>query len=59
MKGGGDMNGLEQALLEKFDRDGRAVVWMGYDDVSNISSYLFAHSSSIYINGRYTIFERA
>ena len=59
MKGGGGMNGIEQALLEKFDRDGRVLVWMGYDNVSNILSYLFANSSSVYVSGRYTIFERA
>ena len=53
------MNGIEQALLEKFDRDGRVLVWMGYDNVSNILSYLFANSSSVYVSGRYTIFERA
>src|SRR5690554_5379530 len=28
-KGGDAMNGLEQAILEKFDRDGRVLVWMG------------------------------
>jgi len=53
------MSGLEQALLEKFDRDGRVLVWMGYDDVSNVLSYLFTNSSSVYVSGRYTIFERA
>ena len=59
MKGGGGMNGLEQAILEKFDRDGKVAVWMGYDDVSNILSYLFSHATTIYVNGRYTIFKRA
>ena len=53
------MNGLEQAILEKFDRDGKTIVWMGHDDVSNILSYLFAHSETIYFNGRYTVFKRA
>lgn len=53
------MNGLEQAILEKFDRDGKVAVWMGRDDVSNIILYLFSHASSIYFNGRYTIFKRA
>lgn len=53
------MNGLEKAVLEKFDRDGKVAVWMDRDDISNILSYLFAHSSSIYVDGRYTIFKRA
>lgn len=53
------MNGLEQAVLEKFQRDGKVAVWMGHDDVSNILSYLFAHSATIYANGRYTVFKRA
>ena len=54
-----NMNGVEQAILEKFDRDGRVLVWMGYDDISNILLYLFSNSSSIYVSGRYTVFERA
>lgn len=53
------MNGLEQALVEKFDRDGRVAVWMGHDNLSNILSYLFAHASVVYVNGRYTVFKRA
>lgn len=53
------MNGLEQAILEKFRRDGRVAVWMGRDDVSSILSYLFTHSESVYVNGRYTVFKRA
>lgn len=53
------MNGLEQAVLEKFERDGKVAVWMDRDDISNILSYLFAHSSLIYVHGRYTIFKRA
>lgn len=53
------MNGLEQAIVEKFNRDGKVAVWMDRDDVSNILSYLFAHSETIYVNGRYTIFKRA
>lgn len=53
------MNGLEQVILEKFQRDGKAIVWMGHDDVSNILSYLFANSATIYANGRYTVFKRA
>jgi len=53
------MNGLEQAVLEKFQRDGKVAVWMGRDDLSNILSYLFENSSSIYVHGRYTIFKRA
>ena len=53
------MNGLEEAILEKFQRDGKVAVWMGRDDLSSILSYLFAHSSSIYVDGRYTIFKRA
>lgn len=52
------MNGLEQAILEKFDRDGKVAVWLGHDDLSSILSYLFIHSASIYFNGRYTIFKR-
>ena len=59
MKGGGAMNGLEQAILEKFQRDGKVAVWMERDDISNILSYLFAHSSLIYVHGRYTVFKRA
>ena len=53
------MNGLEEAILEKFQRDGKTIVWMGHDDVSNILSYLFAHSATIYVSGGYTIFKRA
>lgn len=53
------MNGLEQAIVEKFDRDGKVAVWMDRDDISNILSYLFAHSKTIYVSGRYTIFKRA
>lgn len=53
------MNGLEQALIEKFDRDGRVAVWMGHDNLSNILSYLFAHAAVVYVNGRYTVFKRA
>ena len=53
------MNGLEEAIIEKFKRDGKVAVWMGYDDVANILSYLFTHSESVYVNGRYTIFKRA
>ena len=53
------MNGLEQAIIEKFHRDGKTIVWMDRDDISNILSYLFTHSESIYVNGRYTIFKRA
>lgn len=53
------MNRLEQAIVEKFNRDGKVAVWMDRDDVSNILSYLFAHSETIYVNGRYTIFKRA
>ena len=53
------MNGLEQAILEKFERDGRVAVWMDRDDISNILSYLFAHSSHVYVDGRYTVFKRA
>ena len=53
------MNGLEEAIIEKFNRDGKVAVWMGRDDVSNILSYLFANSSTIYANGRYTVFKRA
>ena len=53
------MNGLEEAIIEKFKRDGKVAVWMDRDDVANILSYLFAHSSSIYADGRYTIFKRA
>lgn len=53
------MNGLEQAILEKFQRDGKVAVWMDRDDVGNILSYLFMHASSVYVNGRYTIFKRA
>ena len=53
------MNGLEQAIVEKFDRDGKVAVWMDRDDVTNILSYLFANSATIYANGRYTIFKRA
>lgn len=53
------MNGLEQAILEKFERDGRVAVWMERDDVANILTYLFANSATIYVNGRYTIFKRA
>ena len=53
------MNGLEEAILEKFQRDGKVAVWMDRDDISNILSYLFAHSSSICVDGRYTIFKRA
>lgn len=52
------MNGLEQAILEKFQRDGKTIVWLGHDDIANILSYLFTHSKSIYIHGRYTIFKR-
>ena len=52
------MNGLEQAILEKFNRDGKVAVWLGRDDLSSILSYLFAHSATIYANGRYTIFKR-
>lgn len=53
------MNGIEETIIEKFQRDGKVAVWMGYDDVSNILSYLFANSSSVYVSGRYTIFKRA
>lgn len=53
------MNGLEQAVLEKFERDGKVAVWMDRDDISNILSYLFANSSEVYVNGRYTVFKRA
>ena len=53
------MNGLEQSIIEKFNRDGKVAVWLERDDVGNILSYLFIHSSSIYISGRYTIFKRA
>ena len=53
------MNGLEQAIVEKFDRDGKVAVWMDRDDVTNILSYLFANSATIYANGRYTVFKRA
>ena len=53
------MNGLEQAVLEKFQRDGKVAVWMGRDDVANILSYLFTHSESVYVHGRYTVFKRA
>ena len=53
------MNGLEQAIIEKFHRDGKTIVWMGHDDVTNILSYLFAHSETIYVSGGYTIFKRA
>mgnify|MGYP001171391509 FL=1 len=53
------MNGLEEAIVEKFQRDGKVAVWMGHDDLSSILSYLFAHSKTIYVNGRYTIFKRA
>jgi len=59
LKGGDEMNGLEEAILEKFNRDGKVIVWMDRDDISNILSYLFAHSKTIYVNGRYTIFKRA
>ena len=31
------MNGLEEAIIEKFHRDGKTIVWMGHDDVSKIS----------------------
>ena len=53
------MNGLEEAIVEKFDRDGKVAVWMDRDDISNILLYLFSHASSIYVNGRYTVFKRA
>lgn len=53
------MNGLEEAIIEKFKRDGKVIVRMGHDDVSNILSYLFAHSATIYTDGRYTVFKRA
>lgn len=53
------MNGLEEAIVEKFNRDGKVAVWLERDDVANILSYLFSHASSIYVNGRYTIFKRA
>lgn len=53
------MNGLEEAIVEKFQRDGKVIVWMERDNVSNILPYLFAYSSSIYVDGRYTIFKRA
>lgn len=53
------MNGLEQAIVEKFWRDGRVAVWMGHDDLSSILLYLFTHSESVYVNGRYTVFKRA
>ena len=53
------MNGLEQAILEKFQRDGKVAVWMGRDDLSNVLSYLFAHAETVYFNGRYTVFKRA
>ena len=59
MKGVNAMNGLEEAIIEKFHRDGKTIVWMGHDDVSNILSYLFTHSATIYVSGRYTIFKRA
>ena len=52
------MNGLEQSITEKFNRDGKVAVWLGRDDLSSILSYLFAHSATIYANGRYTIFKR-
>ena len=58
MKGGNAMNGLEETILEKFQHDGKAIVWLGHDDLSSILSYLFAHSKTIYVNGRYTIFKR-
>lgn len=54
-----NMNGVEQAILEKFYRDGKVAVWMGYDDVPNILLYLFENSSSVYVSGRYTVFKRA
>ena len=41
------MNGLEQAILEKFDRDGKVAVWMGRDDLTNILLYLFAHAKTV------------
>ena len=53
------MNGLEEAIVEKFHRDGKVAVWMERDDVANILSYLFSHATTIYVNGRYTIFKRA
>ena len=53
------MNGLEEAIVEKFNRDGKVAVWMGRDDLSNILSYLFTHSETVYVHGRYTIFKRA
>ena len=53
------MNGLEEAIVEKFQRDGKVAVWMDRDDVGNILSYLFTHSESVYVNGRYTVFKRA
>ena len=59
MKGGNAVNGLEQAIVEKFNRDGKVAVWMGRDDLSNVLSYLFAHAKTIYVHGRYTIFKRA
>ena len=59
MKGGNAVNGLEQAIVEKFNRDGKVAVWMGRDDLSNVLSYLFAHAETVYFNGRYTVFKRA
>jgi len=53
------MNGLEQAIVEKFDRDGKVAVWMGRDDLTNVLSYLFAHAETVYVYGRYTVFKRA
>ena len=53
------MNGLEEVIIEKFNRDGKVAVWLDRDDVGNILSYLFIHASSVYVSGRYTIFKRA